>query len=160
MGVQYLMCIFIILMVLNLESPVAPSDGVITPLPVWGPGYEVSFEFYLNSAGGGGYQYLFGVVGNADHTANDVAYGQPIIFYRNGKLPIWFALNGNAYGEAAGDTLDIWRFPYGGSVTIDVNKWHQVTVASVKEDGKVRRFAAISNFLICMCIHIIFYVLN
>ena len=69
-----------------------------------------------------------------------------VIFYRNGKLPIWFALNGNAYGEAAGDTLDIWRLPYGGSVTIGVNKWHQVTVASVKEDGKVCRFTVFCNF--------------
>ena len=79
---------------------------------------------------------------------------------------MWFAINGHKNGrnEAgdywAGDTLGIWKHPYGGSVTIDVNKWHQVTVASVKEDGKVRRFAAISNFLICMCIHIIFYILN
>ena len=144
------MCISIILLILmvtNLESTVAISDGVITPLPVWGPGYEVSFEFYLNSDGGtSGYQYLFGVVGSPDHTANDVGYGQPVIFYRNGKLPIWFALNGNIYGEAAGDTLDIWRLPYGGSVTIGVNEWHQVTVASVEEDGKVCRFTVFCSF--------------
>ena len=95
---QYQMCIFIILIILmapNSESTVTISDGVITPLPVWGPGYEVSFGFYLNSDGGtSGYQYLFGLVGSADHTADDVGFGQPVIFYRNAKLPIWFAING------------------------------------------------------------------
>ena len=106
-------------------------------MPVWGPGYEVSFEFYLNS-NRGDYEYLFGLVGNDDN----VGFGQPVIFHHNGKLPIWFAMGGNSIGKKdnsyyAGDTLDIWRHPYGGSLTIDVNKWYQVTVASVKEDGKV-----------------------
>ena len=151
------MCIFIILIILmapNSESTVTISDGVITPLPVWGPGYEVSFEFYLNSDGGtSGYQYLFGLVGSADHTADDVGFGQPVIFYCNGKLPMWFAINGHKNGrnEAgnywAGDTLDLWKHPYGGSVTIDVNKWYQMTVASFKEDGKVCIFAAIFKIL-------------
>ena len=139
------MCISIILlipMVSNSESEVTPSDGVITPLPVWGPGYEVSFEFYLNSVSGD-YQFLFGVAGNAGD--EDVAFGQPCIFIYGDKLPIWFALNGHGEGRDdagdywAGDTLDLWKHPYGGSVTIDVNKWHQVSVSSIKEDGKVKR---------------------
>ena len=142
-GGLVLMCISITLlnpMVPNLESTVAISDGVITPLPVWGPGYEVSFEFYLNSVSGD-YQFLFGVAGNAGD--EDVAFGQPCIFISGDKLPIWFGLNGHGEGRDdagdywAGDTLDLWKHPYGGSVTIDVNKWHQLTVASVKEDGKV-----------------------
>ena len=129
-----------------------PSDDVITALPVWGPGYEINFEYYLNSDGGGvGYQYLFAVVGNADHTANDIGYGQPLIYYKkddtefygNGKMPMWFRLqdneNGSPYG--AGDSLNLWKFPYGGSVTIDVNKWHKVSVSSIKEDGTVSRVA-------------------
>ena len=145
---------WLILMVPYSESTIAPSYGVITTLPGWGPGYEISFEFYLNSDGGtSDYQQLFGVVGNADHTADDVGEGQPVIFYRNGKLPIWFAINGHKYGKNeagdcwAGDTLGIWKHPYGGSVTIDVNKWHQVTLASFKEDGKVCIFAAIFKIL-------------
>lgn len=128
-----------------------PSADVITPLPVWGPGYEISFEYYLNSDGGGvGYQYLFAVVGNADNTAGDIGYGQPVIFYNNkpedefyanGKMPMWFRLQNSKYGGSAGDSLNLWKLPYGGSVTIDVNKWHKVSVASIKEDGIVRRFA-------------------
>ena len=119
------------------ESTVVPSDGVITNLPVWGPGYEVSFEFYLNS-NSGDYEYLFGLVGNDDN----VGYGQPTLFHSNGKLPIWFAMGGDKWGKKddkywGGPNLDIWHLPYGGSLTIDVNKWYQVSVASVKEDGKV-----------------------
>ena len=125
------------LIVRNSESTVFPSDGVITHLPVWGPGYEVSFEFYLNS-NKGGYEYLFGLVGSD----RSDGFGQPVIFYKDGKLPIWFALGGDTKGLKdgeyyAGDNLDIWHHPYGGSLTIDVNKWYQVSVASIKEDGKV-----------------------
>ena len=68
-----------------------PSDEIITLIPVWGPGYEISFEFYLNSEVDG-YQWLFGVVGTTDND-NSIGYGQPGIFYKNGKLAIWFALN-------------------------------------------------------------------
>ena len=133
-----------------------PSDDVITPLPVWGPGYEISFEYYLNSDGGDiGYQYLFAVVGNADNT-DDFGFGQPLIFYNkdsekefyaNGKMPMWFALQGIQKGpDEAGDNLNLWKLPYGGSVTIDVNKWHKVSVSSIKEDEIVRRFAHCLNF--------------
>ena len=134
-----------------LEFTGVPSDDVITLLPVWGPGYEISFEFYLNSDGGGdvGYQNIFAVIGNAGQTKSEIGYGQPMIYYNqrydeddfyvDGKMPIWFALQGSVYGrpDGAGDNLDLWRLPYGGSVTIDVNKWHQVSVSSIKEDGKV-----------------------
>ena len=116
-----------------------PSDEIITPIPVWGPGYEISFEFYLNSDPGVGYQWLFGVVGSTDTNADLIGYGQPGIFYINGKLAIWFALNDHPYGRpyGAGDNLGLWYFPYGGSVEIGVNKWHHLTVSSVKEDGIV-----------------------
>ena len=117
-----------------------PSDEIITPIPVWGPGYEISFEFYLNSDPGVGYQWLFGVVGSTDTNADLIGYGQPGIFYINGRLAIWFAINGDKEGRpyyGAGDHLGLWYFPYGGTVEIGVNKWHHLTVSSVKEDGIV-----------------------
>ena len=104
------------------------SDKTITTIPVWGPGYEISFEFYLNSDGGtSSYQYLFGVVSDA---AN-IGYGQPVIFYRLGKLPMWFN------GGAGGATLGQWYYPYGGSVTVEVHRWYKLSVSSIKENGKV-----------------------
>ena len=74
--------------------------------------------------------------GNADLNG----YGQPGIFYKNGRLAIWFAINGEKYGTSyygAGHHLGLWFFPYGGSVEIGVNKWHHVAVSSVKENGMV-----------------------
>ena len=84
-----------------------------------------------------GYQWLFGMVHIID--ADVIGYGQPGIFYKNGRLAIWFRLKDNRYGEpyGAGDTLGLWYFPYGGSVEIGVNKWHHVAVSSVKENGIV-----------------------
>ena len=90
-------------------------------------------------------------MGNADNT-DDIGHGQPVIFYNknaakefyaNGKMPMWFALQGHELGEpdGAGDNLNLWKLPYGGSVSIDVNKWHKVSVSSIKEDGIVRRFS-------------------
>ena len=123
----------------NSEFTGIPSDEIITPIPVWGPGYEISFEFYLNSDPGVGYQWLFGVVGSTDTNADLIGYGQPGIFYTNGRLAIWFALNDHPEGRpyGAGDNLDLWYFPYGGTVEIGVNKWHHLTVSSVKENGIV-----------------------
>ena len=50
------------------------------------------------------------------------------------------AINGDKEGRpyyGAGDHLGLWYFPYGGTVEIGVNKWHHLTVSSVKEDGIV-----------------------
>ena len=141
MEVQFLTFIFLFILFqgLKIQNPRLYHLTVLSPLCLSG-GLEVSFEFYLNSVSGA-YQFLFGVAGTAGD--EDVAFGQPVIFIYGDKLPIWFALNGHGAGRDdagdywAGDTLDLWKHPYGGSVTIDVNKWHQLTVASVKEDGKV-----------------------
>ena len=114
------------------------ADGKIANLPVWGPGYEISFEFYLNSDGGtSDYQWLFGVRGGGEDASG---YGQPAVFYKAGKLPMWFKLDGDLrgsdnYGE--GDSVGLWYFPYGGSVTVDVQKWHHLSISSLKENGKV-----------------------
>ena len=90
-------------------------------------------------------------MGNADNTADDIGYGQPLIYYKkddtefygNGKMPMWFRLQDSEFGrpDGAGDNLNLWKLPYGGSVTIDVNKWHRVSISSIKEDGIVRRSA-------------------
>ena len=111
---------------------------------MWGPGYEISFEFYLNSDGGGGanYQWLFGVSSGADN----IGLGQPVIFYNSGNLPMWFRLNDHPFGYVdpssksygtIGDTLGLWYFPEGGTVTVEVQKWYKLSVSSIKENGKV-----------------------
>ena len=73
------------------------SDEVIANLPVWGPGYEVSFEFYLHSDVPGdqyGYQWLIGVGG--------------VDFYHiNNRLALWFGFEKE--GGNNGDTLYLWR---------------------------------------------------
>ena len=87
-----------------------------------------------------GYQWLFGVVGSTDTNADLIGYGQPGIYYTNGRLAIWFAINGDKEGRpyyGAGDHLGLWYFPYGGSVEIGVNTWHHLAVSSVKENGRV-----------------------
>ena len=87
-----------------------------------------------------GYKCLFGVVASADSSDADlIGYGQPVILYTNGKLAIWFRLKDHYQGRpyGAGDTLGLWTFPYGGSVEVDVNKWHHLAVSSVKENGIV-----------------------
>ena len=122
------------------------ADGKIANLPVWGPGYEISFEFYLNSDGGtSAYQWLFGVIGGGTDYSG---YGQPCVFYKAGKLPMWFRLNDNKYGQGygAGTTMDLWYYPYGGSVTVDVKKWHHLSISSVKENGKVCRLFSMHLF--------------
>ena len=53
---------------------------------------------------------------------------------------MWFKLDGDVkgggnYGE--GDSVGLWYFPYGGSVTVDVQKWHHLSISSLKENGKV-----------------------
>ena len=115
------------------------SDKVIATLPVWGPGYEISFEFYLNSevpSPGLDYQWLFAVLGS------DTGPGQPRIYYIDGRLAIWFRLHDHVIGKpyGAGDTLDLWRYPYGDGLgkNVELKKWHHISVSSVKEDGKVR----------------------
>ena len=59
------------------------SDKVISSLPVWGPGYEISFEFYLHSdvtnGGSKDYQWLFAALGT------DTGPGQPRIYFVQGK---------------------------------------------------------------------------
>ena len=113
---------------------------------MWGPGYEISFEFYLNSDGGtSDYQWLFGVVSDADN----MGYGQPGIFYNSGNIPIWFRLHDHKYGYVSGTsygtvgtTLDQWYYPYGGTVTVDIQKWHKLSVSSIKENGKVSKEAS------------------
>ena len=84
-----------------------------------------------------GYQWLFGMVASTD--LDVIGYGQPGIFYTNGRLAIWFRLKDNSQGRpyGAGDTLGLWYFPYGGTVEVHVNKWHHLAVSSVKEDGIV-----------------------
>ena len=115
------------------------SDKVIATLPVWGPGYEISFEFYLNSevpSPGLDYQWLFAVLGTG------TGPGQPRIYYIDGRLAIWFRLHDHVIGKpyGAGDTLDLWRYPYGDGLgkNVELKKWHHISVSSVKEDGKVR----------------------
>ena len=121
------------------------ADGRIANTGIWGPGYEISFEFYLNSDGGtSDYQWLLGVrgTGGLGKKAGPkfAGYGQPAVFYKAGKLPMWFKLDGdlrgsNNYGE--GNSVGLWYFPYGGSVTVDVQKWHHLSISSQKENGKV-----------------------
>ena len=79
------------------------SDEVIATLPVFGPGYEVSFEFYLHSDVPGdqyGYQWLIGVKS-----------GGVALYHINGRLALWFGFEKE--GDNNGDTLDLWRYPYG-----------------------------------------------
>ena len=105
------------------------SDEVIATMPVFGPGYEVSFEFYLHSRDQVdtlGYGWLIGVKGT------DVAF-----YEIDGRMAIWFDFN--KVGDNNGDTLDQWRYPYGNGLgkTVELNKWYHVSVSSIKEDGKV-----------------------
>ena len=76
------------------------ADGRIANTGIWGPGYEISFEFYLNSDGGtSDYQWLLGVrgTGGLGKKAGPkfAGYGQPAVFYKEGKLPMWFKLDGD-----------------------------------------------------------------
>ena len=107
-----------------------PSDEVIATMPVFGPGYEVSFEFYLHSRDQVdtlGYGWLIGVKGGG------------VAFYEiDGRMAIWFGFN--KFGDNNGDTLDQWRYPYGNGLgkTVELKKWYHVSVSSIKEGGKVR----------------------
>ena len=53
---------------------------------------------------------------------------------------MYFRLHGDSDGDpnGAGATLGQWYFPYGGSVTVEVQKWYKLSVSSIKENGKVR----------------------
>ena len=79
------------------------SDEIIATLPVFGPGYEVSFEFYLHSdvpGDGDGYQWLIGLKG-----------GGVAFYHIAGRLTLWFGFEKE--GDNNGETLDLWRYPYG-----------------------------------------------
>ena len=120
------------------------SDKVLATLPVWGPGYEISFEFQLKSGGNTdyyGYQALFAVT---DKGSGGPGEGQPGIYHNNGRMTIWFRLNGNNGGvNGAGDTLGLWYMPYqnwGDNAMdwkVEMKKWHHVSVSSIMENGKV-----------------------
>ena len=120
------------------------SDKVLATLPVWGPGYEISFEFQLKSEGNTdyyGYQALFAVTHKGSGGPGD---GQPGIYHNNGRMTIWFRLNGNNGGvNGAGDTLGLWYMPYqnwGDNAmdwNVEIKKWHHVSVSSIMENGKV-----------------------
>ena len=117
------------------------SHKVIATLPVWGPGYEISFEFYLNSAGStdhNGYQTLLAVTSKGSGGPGD---GQPGIYHNDGRMTIWFRLNGNNRGKpyGLGDTVGLWYFPYGNGMDwkVELEKWHHVSVSSIMESGKV-----------------------
>ena len=124
---------------------------VIATLPVWGPGYEISFEFRLKSEGatdGWGYQALF--------VADGPGEGQPGIFHINGRMAIWFRLNGNNAGvKGAGDTLGLWYLPYQNweenvfDWRVELKKWHHVSVSSVMENGKVEMNIFLSSGVKC-----------
>ena len=119
------------------------SRKVIATLPVWGPGYEISFEFKLNSEGTVDYykyQALFVVAKEGTGGPGD---GQPGIYHNTGRICIWFRLNGNNGGvSGTGDTLGLWYFPYGAGMDwkVELQKWHHVSVSSVMENGKVEMY--------------------
>ena len=117
------------------------SHKVIATFPVWGPGYEISFEFYLKSAGNTdtwGYQTLLAVTSRGSSGPGD---GQPGIYHIDGNIAIWFRVNGNNQGKpyGHGDTLGLWKYPYGNDLDweVELEKWHHVSVSSIMESGKV-----------------------
>ena len=96
-------------------------------MPVFGPGYEVSFEFYLHSDVPVDYQWLIGVKG-----------GGVAFFHLHEKLAAWFDFV--KQGDNNGDTLNQWRYPLGDGIDkkVELQKWHHVSISSIKEGGKVR----------------------
>ena len=95
------------------------EDNTITTLPVWGPGYEISFEFNLHSEGPSQYHWIFGV-------RHDTlgGFGQPAVYFKNKRLTIWFQRNGeNIY--------------YVSSKRVRTGRWNTLTISSIKENGVV-----------------------
>ena len=59
-------------------------------------------------------------------------------FHLHEKLALWFDFV--KQGDNNGDTLDQWRYPlgYGIDKKVELQKWHHVSISSIKEGGKVR----------------------
>ena len=121
------------------------SSGAIGKMPVWGPGFKVSFDFYINSLRTGktlysekingiwkrlsayyNYSSIFSVGSDEKEDYFKSGEGMPAVFISNTSLLcITFPLNGNPNKGTCGDKK------------VEVKTWYSLDVSSVMEGSQV-----------------------
>ena len=110
-------------------------------MPVWGPGFKVSFDFYINSLRSGqtfyreegrrinvyyNYSSIFSVGSDDRDDYIKIGEGLPAMFISNTSLLcITFPLNGNPNKGTCGDKK------------VAVKTWYSLDVSSVMEGSQV-----------------------
>ena len=114
------------------------SDRTIGKVPVWGPGFKVSFDFYLNSLSSGiwrsvtygeryiNYTSIFTMRSAGASEYAKSGEGVPAVFIGNTSLLcVTFPLNGDTHKGTCGQKK------------VEIKTWYTLVVSSIMEGPQV-----------------------